>query len=945
MSFWNSVSRGLSDLTEVTKEFVKEIAENSGSEDQPIEHNEDDFHLLLEENRLLKIQLTHIREAGDHAIKVKMCTLQEQLVKAEAEITNYKSTLKDLRLKRQARGIPSETSTSDRKKAKLAGLRIKANAAKLQALEKEKNTLIEELNESKRESCKIIILEKEKKTLTKELNKSKNKAAKLEKQFRVFEKKLSSEAVVENNERVALESLRKSKFLVDSNDRTESETQISEEKLIEQKTLIENYIQNQEQLDGNIGRWMESQAGKHEQVCSELEFVTEEFEKVKVELSQAKAELEKRSDYEMVKLEVVEAKSQGKKWKTKNEKLVAHISSINSQPVSELGKQKSQKMIMQELGKVKSQKDENQSVFISSAREYNKIVERLKSGITLETEYQGDTMKTIIDRLDRFNASYHALSKNIHNLLHSQPGKIKKFESEKDGQWSENAKVSNEAYQRLKARCKNLEQLKKERETLEHELEDHKNQLRTTCRDLGAPFPERGVSSDLAIHIRDAFFTMRENHERDLNGQEEEMVTLRDQYSQLQAVQRDMLLEKDDLEHSLHEREMEAVELSRRVSQLEAALEHSRISTQDILEEERQVSDELRAQCEKLKDENHGLNWQTLELKKTVDQSFKESYISDHNAAQKHTGVTRKLESVILENQSLKESLRMKYEEINEQTSRKDKEIARLSNEVTHLKHEYVALESFSKDHSTLKTELADKTDRLEKVQNALQNLEMLMFDYQTEKAALQEHVEDESRKKLELSLKLDKALEAANRSEKLRKEVQDLRSRQAQSSDYILKLSKDNDALKNIVLDYSEKKLSPKPNEFNVDRRIVNKLLVTFVERYKENKNTEQVLTVMSRFLQFTKEENEKIGFIKAASTPASLVWGLTSAFMPSSPASGDKLLSEASEKNISDLWVSFLLTEANPNQPLILNPSDDKIISPAEQESPAEQKTTQSF
>merc|ERR1712061_126486 len=278
--------------------------------------------------------------------------------------------------------------------------------------------------------------------------------------------------------------------------------------------------------------------------------------------------------------------------------------------------------------------------------------------------------------------------------------------------------------------------------------------------------------------------------------------------------------------------------------------------------------------------------------------------------------MSRRMEIIMFENKTLKESLRKKHEQIVEQTSSKDNEITRLSREVTHLKLEYDALESFSKDYSQVKAELAEKIDQLDKAQRALQNLEALMSDGQAEKVQLQDKIEEVTSKKEEADFKLQRAIEAAKRSDNLQREVQSLRSRQTQSSSYILKLSKENDTLKRLLNEYTMSKLNPKPDEFQVDRRIINKLLVTFVERFHAGHNSDEVLTVMSNILSFSKEERDKIGLSRARA-PSSIFWGLTSAFIPSRSPSQKKLLNQASEKNIADLWVNFLLSEANANEP----------------------------
>eukprot|EP00275_Glaucocystis_incrassata_P001952 EC124401.1.p1 GENE.EC124401.1~~EC124401.1.p1 ORF type:complete len:146 (+),score=4.13 EC124401.1:62-499(+) len=93
-------------------------------------------------------------------------------------------------------------------------------------------------------------------------------------------------------------------------------------------------------------------------------------------------------------------------------------------------------------------------------------------------------------------------------------------------------------------------------------------------------------------------------------------------------------------------------------------------------------------------------------------------------------------------------------------------------------------------------------------------------------------------------------------------------------------------------------------------DRRLVNKLLVTYFDRDSRTKS--DVLALMAKILQFTDDEKERVGLIRHGGW---LSWGLggSTARAPSSD-----------QESLTDMWIEFLLKEsdeankaANPDKP----------------------------
>mmetsp|Transcript_46177 Transcript_46177/g.76916 ORF Transcript_46177/g.76916 Transcript_46177/m.76916 type:complete len:937 (-) Transcript_46177:374-3184(-) len=80
------------------------------------------------------------------------------------------------------------------------------------------------------------------------------------------------------------------------------------------------------------------------------------------------------------------------------------------------------------------------------------------------------------------------------------------------------------------------------------------------------------------------------------------------------------------------------------------------------------------------------------------------------------------------------------------------------------------------------------------------------------------------------------------------------------------------------------------------VDRRLVNKLFVTYFD--KDSKTRQDVLTLMARILMFTDEEKERVGLI----TPG---WW-----------SGSKKGQRSGQDSITEMWVDYLLRETDQDQ-----------------------------
>jgi len=456
-------------------------------------------------------------------------------------------------------------------------------------------------------------------------------------------------------------------------------------------------------------------------------------------------------------------------------------------------------------------------------------------------------------------------------------------------------------------------------------LRQLENAAKLVLDDLGETLPPQAAGPEaIGTLLAKSLRRMKQSHGQFSKEQSqveanltEQLYLARQQISELNQANTKLLGRNDEVELACDEREAESERLHDRVNELEAALEQARMSTQDLLEEERQISEDLHKKTEGMENEIKMLEIRNKELKKTLEDKSREAYKSDVDALAKHKDVQRKYELMTSENESLKENLRNRHSKTQEDLSAKEGEIARLSRIVTQNQFDYEALKSYSADYSQVKQDRDEKAQRLEKAQQALQNLEGLVADTEKEKSALQDRVAELDTSGSSAERRLQAALQAAEKTDSLQKEVKSFRSKQAQAAQYILKLQRENEKLKEVLQSETLSKLQTKQNDYNVDRRVINKFLVTFFNHFNAGKPTDEVLGVLSNILHFSKEERTKIGLNRRVSQSNSYlgsVINIASSFIPGSTPDLVPLQREAKEGkgNMADLWVKFLLAEA---------------------------------
>merc|ERR1719300_1560799 len=131
------------------------------------------------------------------------------------------------------------------------------------------------------------------------------------------------------------------------------------------------------------------------------------------------------------------------------------------------------------------------------------------------------------------------------------------------------------------------------------------------------------------------------------------------------------------------------------------------------------------------------------------------------------------------------------------------------------------------------------------------------------------------------------------------------LREKYQRAHKHSRKLEDDNDSLRKALQKFtqSETKLI---DEDNVDRRLVNKLLTTFLS--KEGDQRSEVLRLLVNILKFSPEEQEIVYAYQNQSALGGLFGGLFGGPGPSEPLPE---VPDVSDKRIGDLFFDFLIKE----------------------------------
>ena len=240
--------------------------------------------------------------------------------------------------------------------------------------------------------------------------------------------------------------------------------------------------------------------------------------------------------------------------------------------------------------------------------------------------------------------------------------------------------------------------------------------------------------------------------------------------------------------------------------------------------------------------------------------------------------------------------------------------IENLKSDLAKNEGELALLKNLRAELARLQKELEFKTTESNRHSDAVCNLHRVLEQFQQDLFQLRESLNTSELRCKSLTEKLENNQEVFALQEKLKKQeldyallVDDLKSKCTQCEQLETEVSKLRVSLIQTMKNFGG-------DENVVDRRIVIKLLVTFFEHNKPH----EVLELMSRILQFSEDDKEKVGLNKQGNIMNRFV-----SYLPSFVASLPKNLytaastlptadiSRGNGDNLADLWVKFLLAE----------------------------------
>ncbi|CAN6464576.1 unnamed protein product [Victoria cruziana] len=226
----------------------------------------------------------------------------------------------------------------------------------------------------------------------------------------------------------------------------------------------------------------------------------------------------------------------------------------------------------------------------------------------------------------------------------------------------------------------------------------------------------------------------------------------------------------------------------------------------------------------------------------------------------------------------------------------------------------------FNETINELKQKLANCMSTIDSKNVELLNLQTALGQYYAESEAKERLVGDLAVAREDLSRMSQSLMEANRALEMSKKEKDDILLKLSQAERMLTEgksmfkaLEEDNLKLKR-ALEQSMTRINRMSvdSDYYVDRRIVIKLLVTYLER----NHSKEVLDLMVRMLGFSDEDKKRIGFLLAGGKGR--VWGLpgrlVGGILGGNSAASTQIPSD--NQSFADLWVDFLLKETQERE-----------------------------
>ncbi|KAF0852178.1 mitochondrial Smc domain-containing protein [Andalucia godoyi] len=382
-------------------------------------------------------------------------------------------------------------------------------------------------------------------------------------------------------------------------------------------------------------------------------------------------------------------------------------------------------------------------------------------------------------------------------------------------------------------------------------------------------------------------------------------------------------------------------------------------------------NESMRIQLEELSEDAHRARSFEAEVSELhTELSAREVTIQRLTAqmSESRTSLSEKivdLESRVRELQSANNKLESTVKDLQDRSAREEMTRVRSMDTLEaelHVEREKMRKEfdEWSSQKDAYETSIADRDDQIRTLKEQLSvslrsqgNLEAALQSFEQELAFEKEHTSIPLRSKVrDLEQRLEKCqlteekfADVSERLSALQKEMDAKDKFAIALRDENLRLKEEISALRDHLEESLVRLKNAMDDEFVVDRRIVNDLLVAYVSR----KGDRQVLELMAKILHLSDDDKEKMGLIQQSSRSlwVSVFQKASNAFNAAAVKSPDAAQKTRAVTNdagsLSDLFVQFLIKEATKSElgthgtaATPLSPADDTRLPGKEPHTP---------
>jgi len=330
------------------------------------------------------------------------------------------------------------------------------------------------------------------------------------------------------------------------------------------------------------------------------------------------------------------------------------------------------------------------------------------------------------------------------------------------------------------------------------------------------------------------------------------------------------------------------------IHQLQEALHEARASSQDIIDD---LHEELNTKETRIA----LLISQRDNLKQQMTQQWNEDSVKEANVGQELQERERELTMLRTQLAALDRELQDTRTKRFRETKQLEQTLVDLTKSCRDKEAEIEALESLRVDYEDSQRQLQEKRRENERHQSALENMESIVTSLTEERDILRQRTlemeKEHQNRKTALEENKTELEGTSSKLKGLSTENKKLREKYQRAHKHSRKLEDDNDSLRKALQKFTqETKLI---DEGSVDRRLVNKLLTTFLS--KEGDQRSEVLRLLVNILKFSPEEQQIVYAYQNQSALGGLFGGLFGGPGPSEPIPE---VPDVSDKRIGDLF-----------------------------------------